>query len=189
MRNTARLLGTLATAALAACSSPTMLADVATTPAENRSFSEVSDDAGIKLKINEALLSNQYRDLFFDVSSIVYQGRVLMTGKVKSDIDRQRATELVRAIPGVKEVLNDVQVTTEGGILSSANDTFIETELKVRLVAAKEVKSIDYRWTAVNGVVYLMGYARSDAEANKAIDVIRNTKYVKQVVPHVWTKP
>jgi osmotically-inducible protein OsmY len=59
----------------------------------------------------------------------------------------------------------------------------------VRLVAASDVKSINFRWTAVNAVVYLMGYARTDAEAQKAIDVARNTKYVKQVVPHIWTQP
>lgn len=181
---------TILTAVLAAgCSNPTMVADVATTPAENRSFSEVSDDAGIKLKINTALLSSAYRDLYFDVSSIVYQGRVLMTGKVRSETDKTRAGELVRNIPGVREVFNEVQVNVPGGLVSSTNDAFIETEIKVRLVGTKEVKSIDYRWTAVNGIVYLMGYARSEAEAQKAVEVIRNTKYVKQVVPHVWTRP
>ena len=140
-------------------------------------------------RINEALLSSQYRDLFFDVSSIVYQGRVLLTGKVKTEADKARATQLVRDVPGVKEVFNEVQVNVPGGLVSSTNDAFIETELKVRLIATKEVKSIDYRWTAVNGVVYLMGYAKSAAEAQKAIEVVRNTKYVKQVVPHVWTQP
>jgi len=174
---------------LGACSNPTMLADVATTPAENRSFSDVTDDAGIKYGINERLLSSQYRDLYFDVSSIVYQGRVLLTGKVKTDTDRARAEQLARSIGGVKEVFNDIQVTSQGGFFDSANDAFIETEIKVRLVGTKDVKSIDYRWTAVNGAVYLMGYARSQAEANKAIDVVRNTKYVKQVIAHVWTQP
>jgi osmotically-inducible protein OsmY len=174
-----RTIGIVATALGAGCSNPTMLADVATTPAENRSFSQVSDDAGIKLKINEALLSSQYRDLFFDVSSIVYQGRVMLNGKVKTAADKTRAGDLVR----------NIQVNVPGGLVSSANDTFIETELKVRLVGASGVKSIDFRWTAVNGIVYLMGYARSDAEAQKAIDVARNTKYVKEVVPHIWTQP
>ena len=189
MRAGWRVLGIAVTAVVAGCSNPTMLADVATTPAENRSFSEVSDDTGIKLKINEALLSSQYRDLFFDVSSIVYQGRVLLTGKVKTDADKQRAGNLVRNIPGVRELFNEIQVNVPGGLVSSANDTFIETEIKVRLIGTKGVKSIDFRWTAVNGIVYLMGYARSDAEMQTAIDVVRNTKSVKQVVPHIWTKP
>jgi osmotically-inducible protein OsmY len=184
-----RVFVILAAALGAGCSNPTMLADVATTPVENRTFAEVSDDAGIKLKINTALLSSAYRDLYFDVSSIVYQGRVLLTGKVETEADKARASQLVRDIPGVREVFNEVQVNVPGGLVSSTNDAFIETEIKVRLIGTKEVKSIGYRWTAVNGIVYLMGYARSDAEAQKAVEVIRNTKYVKQVVPHVWTKP
>jgi osmotically-inducible protein OsmY len=188
-RNLARLLACLGTAFLAGCSNPTMLADVVTTPAESRSFDDVTDDAGIKLKINQALLSSQYRDLFFDVSSVVYQGRVLLTGKVNNDIDKLRASNLVRDIAGVKDLFNEIQVNVPGGLVSSANDAFIETEIKVRAAGVRDVKAIDYRWTAVNGAVYLIGYARSDAEAQKMIDVVRNTKYVKQVVPHIWTQP
>jgi osmotically-inducible protein OsmY len=185
----ARVFACLATALLAGCSNPTLLADVVTTPAESRSFDEVTDDAGIKFKINEALLSPQYSDLFLDVSSIVYQGRVLLTGKVKTDIEKLRAANLVRDIAGVREIFNDIQVDVPGGLVSSANDAFIETEIKVRSAGVDGLKPIDYRWTSVNGVVYLIGYARNSAEANKMIDVIRNTKYVKQVVPHVWTQP
>ena len=189
MRAALRIFGIFATAVTAGCSNPTMLADVATTPAENRSFTQVSDDAGIKLKINEALLSSQYNDLFFDVSSIVYQGRVLLAGKVKTDADKARAEALVRNVPEVKQIFNEIQVNVPGGLVSSTNDAFIETEIKVRLVGTKDVKDVDYRWTSVNGTVYLMGYAQSDAEAQRAIDVIRNTKYVRQVVPHIWTQP
>jgi osmotically-inducible protein OsmY len=176
-------------AALTACSNPTAWLDVATTPAESRSFTDVTEDSRIKLAISDRLLSNQYRDLFFDVSSIVYQSRVLLTGKVASEQDKARATELARSIGGVKEVFNEIQVTREGSIWNAANDTFIEAEIKARLLGARDVKSIDYRWTAVNGVVYLVGYAKSDAEARRAVDVIRHTKYVKQVVAHVWTQP
>jgi osmotically-inducible protein OsmY len=176
------------TAALGACSNPTAWLDVATTPAEDRSFTDVTEDARIKLAISDRLLSSQYRDLFFDVSSIVYQGRVLLTGKVKSEQDKARATELARSIGGVKEVFNEIIVAGDN-LANAANDTFIEAEIKARLLGTRDVKSIDYRWTAVNGTVYLIGLARSNAEARRAVEVIRNTKYVKQVVAHVWTQP
>jgi osmotically-inducible protein OsmY len=166
-----------------------VIADVVTTPAEDRSFSQVSDDSGIKYSINEALLSSRYRDLYFDVSSAVYQGRVLLTGKVKTEADKQRAGNMPRDISGVKEVFNEIQVNVPGGLVSSSNDAFIETEIKVRAADVPDLKAIDYRWTAVNGVVYLMGYARDGAEAQKMINVVRTTKYVRQVVPHIWTQP
>lgn len=187
MRTTACFLAGFVTTLLAGCSNPTVIADVVTTPAEDRSFTQVNDDTGIKLKINEALLSSRYNDLYWDVSSIVYQRRVLLTGKVKTEADKQRAGNMPRDIAGVREIFNEIQVNVAGGL--SSNDAFIETEIKVRAADVAELKAIDYRWTAVNGVVYLMGYARSDAEAQRMIDVVRNTKYVKQVVPHVWTQP
>jgi osmotically-inducible protein OsmY len=173
---------------LAACQNPTAWLDVASTPAESRSFSEVTDDSRIKLAISEGLLSNQYRDLYLDVSSIVYQRRVLLTGKVGSEQDKARATEMVRSIGGVKEVFNEI-IVASGSLANAANDTFIEADIKARLVGTRDVKSIDYRWTAMNAVVYLVGYAKTDAEAQRVVDVIRNTKYVKQVVAHVWTRP
>ena len=188
MRMTACYLAGLATL-LAGCSNPTVIADVATTPAEDRTFTQVNDDTSIKYRINEALLSSRYRDLYFDVSSIVYQGRVMLTGKVKTEADKQRAGNMPRDIRGVKEIFNEIQVNVPGGLVSSSNDGFIETEIKVRASDVDGLKAIDYRWTAVNGVVYLMGYARDGAEAQKMIDVVRTTKYVKQVVPHVWTQP
>jgi osmotically-inducible protein OsmY len=186
---TACFLAGLATTLLAGCSNPTVIADVVTTPAEDRSFADVSADSGIKLKINEALMSSRYNDLYWDVSSIVYQRRVLLTGKVKSEADKLRAGNMPRDISGVKEIFNEVQVNVTGGLVSSSNDGFIETEIKVRAGDVPELRDINYRWTSVNGVVYLMGYARSDAEAQKMIDVARNTKYVRQVVPHIWTQP
>jgi osmotically-inducible protein OsmY len=187
MQIAARILACLAPALLAGCANPTVIADVATTPGESRTFTQVNDDSSIKLGINEALLSSRYRDLYFEVASAVYQGRVLLTGKVRTEADKQRATNMVRDIPRVKEIFNEIQVNVPGGL--SSNDAYIETEIKVRAADVPELKAIDYRWTAVNGVVYLIGYAKSDAEAQRMIDVIRNTKYVTQVVPHVWTQP
>ena len=175
-------------ATLTACQNPTALLDVASTPAESRSFSDVADDSRIKIAITDGLLSSQYRDLYLDVSSIVYQRRVLLTGKVESEQDKARATELVRSIGGVKEVFNEI-IVASGSLANAANDTFIEADIKARLLGTRDVKSIDYRWTAMNAVVYLVGYAKTDAEARRVIDVIRNTKYVKQVVAHVWTQP
>jgi osmotically-inducible protein OsmY len=178
----------LMSATLVACQNPTAWLDVATTPAESRSFTDVTEDTRIKLAISDRLLSSQYRDLYRDVSSTVYQSRVLLTGKVKNEQDRARATELARSIGGVKEVFNET-IIASGSLANATNDTFIEAELKARLLGTRDVKSIDYRWTAVNGTVYLIGYAKSEAEARRAVEVIRNTKYVKQVVTHVWMQP
>ena len=121
---------------LAGCSSPTMMLDAATTVAEDRSMSQVASDVGLKIDINTKLLSNKYRDLFLDVNTNVYENRVMLTGSVETTADKRRATLLVRGIKGVTKVINELQVTADGSLGDTANDLWIETKLKARLVGA-----------------------------------------------------
>ena len=142
------------------CSSPTAILDAATTVAEDRSMKRVRDDVAIKIDINAKMLARKYRDLFLEVSTNVYEGKVMLTGTVKTAGERRRATLLAAEVEGVKHIFNELQVA-EGSIEGTASDLWIETKLKARLVTERQVRSINYRWRAVNGVVYFIGAARS----------------------------
>ena len=174
---------------LAACTQPTSLVNVASSPAEDRSFDTLTADTAITLDINEVLLGEQYRDLFAEISTDVYERVVLLTGTVKFAQNKQRATDLVRSVKGVKRIVNELQVTSDYGIGPAANDLWIETKLKVLLLGTKDIRSINYRWRSVNGTVYLIGAARSQQEMNTVLDVIRRTERVKRVVNHAWVRP
>ena len=168
----------------AGCSSPTAILDAATSVAEDRSIDRLRDDAQIKIDINGKLLAEKYRDLFLEVSTNVYEGNVLVTGTVKSTSDRRRATLLISEVEGVKKIFNELQVS-EGSLEASASDLWIETKLKAQLVSEGEVRSINYRWRSVNGVVYFIGAARSREELVRVIQIARETKGVNKVVTHV----
>jgi len=174
---------------LAACTQPSGLINVASSPAEDRSFDTLSADTAITFDINEILLGEQYRDLFAEISTDVYERVVLLTGTVKFAQNKQRATDLVRSVKGVKRIVNELQVTSDYGIGPAANDLWIETKLKVLLLGTKDIRSINYRWRSVNGTVYLIGAARSQQEMNTVLDVIRRTERVKRVVNHAWVRP
>ena len=187
-----RWLGTCAVVVaglvLAGCSSPTMMLDAATTVAEERSMSQVASDVGLKIDINAKLLSNKYRDLFLDVNTNVYENRVMLTGSVETVSHKRRATLLARSIKGVTKVINELQVTDDGSLKETANDLWIETKLKARLVGAEGVSSINYRWRSVNGVVYFIGVAQNQGELAKVIRIARDTGHVNKVVSHVRIK-
>ena len=174
---------------LAACTQPTGLVNVASSPAEDRSLETLRDDTAIIFDINEVLLGEKYRDLFPEISTDVYEHVVMLTGTVKFARNKQRATELVRGIKGVKRIINELQVTKNYGIGPAANDLWIETKLKVLLLGTKDIRSINYRWRSVNGTVYLIGAARSQTELNTVLNVIRTTERVKKVVNHAWIRP
>lgn len=177
-----------ATLTLAGCTSPTMMLDAATTVAEDRTMSQVMTDVGLKIDINTKLLSKKYRDLFLDVNTNVYENRVMLTGSVETTSHKRRATLLVRGIKGVTKVINELQITEDGSLKDTANDLWIETKLKARLVGAKGVSSINYRWRSVNGVVYFIGVAQDRRELAKVIRLARDTNHVNRVVSHVRIK-
>ena len=174
---------------LAACTQPTGLVNVASSPAEDRSIETLRDDTAITFDINEILLGEKYRDLFAEISTDAYERVVLLTGTVKFAQNKRRASDLVRSVKGVKRIINELQVTSDYGISSAANDLWIETKLKVLLLGTKGIRSINYRWRSINGTVYVIGAGRSQRELNTVLDVIRKTERVKKVVNHAWVRP
>lgn len=159
--------------------------DAATTVAEDRRFSQVIADTEIKADINKRLLTQKNRDLFFDVSTDIYEGRVMLTGSVKIARDRQRAGALVNGLRGVRTLYNEIQVTNEGGFKNTANDSWISAKIKAKLLTEKGVKSINYKWNVINSVVYLIGRARSRLELNKVLALVKDTKHITRVVQHI----
>lgn len=159
--------------------------DAATAPASDRSMGQVVTDAEIVLDINKRLLAGANQDLFFDVTTNVYEGRVMLTGSVKTARDRQRAGALVNGLHGVRAVYNELQVAQPGGFKNAANDVWISTKIRAKLLAAKDIKSINYRWQTVNGVVYLLGRAQDRTELNRVIALIKDTEHVTGLTEHV----
>ncbi len=170
--------------ALTACTSPTGLIDAATTPAEDRSFADSSADAELKLTINKRFLDESGK-LFVDVNTVVYESRVLLTGKVENQAAHDTAERIVQQTPGVREVINELVVTTDRSFVSGVNDVAIEIKIKAQLVATKDIKSINYRWRSLAGTVYVIGAAQSSQELSSVLEVIRRIDGVRKVVNFV----
>lgn len=155
--------------------------------AEERSVGTQIDDATIKIAVNESLFSYD-QQLFQDVSTDVTEGRVLLTGKVTDPQDRVEAVRLAWQAQGVKEVINEIQVTDKGGIGSYMTDVRISNELRADLLFDRQVQAINFNVDTVGQVVYLTGIAQSQAELERVIDTARTISGVKQVVSHVRVK-
>ncbi len=162
--------------------------DAATTVAEDRQFSQVVTDTETKANITKRLLSEKNNDLFFDVSTDAYEGRVMLTGSVKTAQDRERAATVAQGLRGVKIVYNEIQVTDKGGFQNTANDLWINAKIKAKYLAEIGVKSVNLRWRVVNGTVYLLGFARSEKERRIAIGLAKDTNYVTGVIDHIAVK-
>jgi osmotically-inducible protein OsmY len=141
-------------------------------------------DAGIKGRINEAWF--QYNvETFSKLSTTVNQGRVLLTGVVQNPEDRVEAVRLVWQVPGVKQVINEIQVADSDGLPGFVRDNWITTRLRTAITFEKNVQSLNYSIDTVQGVVYLMGVAMNQAELDRVMGIARTIPNVKQVVSYV----
>jgi osmotically-inducible protein OsmY len=88
-------------------------------------------------------------------------------------------------VNGVKEVINEIKVSDEGGPGNYARDAWISAQLRSRLLFDKQIMSVNYSIDTVDQVVYLMGIARNQKELDVVINYARSLSYVKQVVNYV----
>lgn len=156
--------------------------DVGTMLAADRSLYNVADDFAIKTEITEAIFDEA---LLLTVSTDVYQGMVMLTGTVKDGDAKKRADKLARRVTGVREVFNEIQVTDGVGITATVGDLVIENKLKAYLLLAQGVSSINFRWRAVNGIVYFMGIAKSRKELDKVLSVA-HLHGVTKIITHIF---
>ena len=181
----------LASLGLAGCTVPGTLAGGTATAGvavvQERSVGSALDDAIITTAVGSNLLQYQI-DLVRAVEVEVVEGRVLLTGKVEQPDDRVDAVRLAWLAEGVVEVLNEIQVTDEGGIVNYARDTWIGTQLRTKLLLDMAVRAINYNIEVVNGVVYMIGIARDQGELERVTNHARTIKNVIKVVSHVRVK-
>jgi osmotically-inducible protein OsmY len=151
---------------------------------QDRGIKGAASDTAIRAEINHYWLQKD-QSLFGNCNLQIHEGRVLVTGAVKDADTRAEAIQLAWKAKGVREVINEIEVTNQGGVGAYARDTAIVTELRSKLLFAKDIQSVNYSIESVNGTVYVLGVAQDQVELDKALNIARNVNYVRRVVSHV----
>ncbi len=154
---------------------------------QERSVGDAVDDFTIRAELNK-LFFDENIDLLQSVSFSVIEGRVLLKGLVSKQEDRILALQIAWQASGVREVINAIQITDQGGIVNYARDTWISTQLKAEVLFDKDVYAINYNIETLNGIIYIIGIAQTTAELDKVIGHARRINNVKKVVSHVMLK-
>lgn len=172
--------------------------------AQASSWENESKDAWIDGKAETVLLMNTNLNNF-DINTDVKNGKVMLTGKVNSEVDKELAEELVLSLDGVTEVENDLTVielkdakdlTTvdqmnakhhdstmmDSDTESDLTDAKITTVITTRYLFDSEVGGTDIDVDTDNGVVTLKGTVESDAEKQLAMEIAKNAEDVRKVV-------
>jgi osmotically-inducible protein OsmY len=128
-------------------------------------------------------------DMAAGLDCSVFDGKVLITGTMKNPEWRVDAVRLAWQVDGVKEVHNEAQVSDKTSLSDDARDTWITTRLRSALTFDPNVRSLNYTIETVNGVVYLIGSARTQNELDRVTNQARNIPNVRKVVTYVDIRP
>ena len=160
---------------------------VATATVEERGLKGAANDLLTRAHITELWLTHS-EEMYTSLGMSVFEGRALLTGKVRTRRMRLDAVRLAWQARGIKEVINEIVVTEKGGIGEYARDTWVTAQLMGRLLFDGEVLAINYSIETVAGTVYLMGIAQNRIELDRVTNHARNIAYVRRVVNYVRFK-
>ncbi len=171
------------TALLSGCAAAVIAGAAAGTAAvyDRRTTGTFIDDEFIELKAMDAIGKDQelHEQAHLNVTS--FNNIVLLTGETPDEAQRQRVAELVRNLPKVRKVHNEIVVAAPSSMLSRTGDTWITGKVKTGLLNAHQMDATRVKVVTENGVVYLMGLVTRQ-EADAATDVTRQVDGVQRVV-------
>lgn len=110
----------------------------------------------------------------YDINVRVQDGIVHLEGMVDVLREKQRAQEIASGVDGVKDVENNLTVSTDGGITDGDVEFEIAEELRAHGIGTKEV------WVNVeSGVAHVKGKVASLGEAKAVVEAVADL-----LVPH-----
>ena len=161
--------------------------NVTTSSVKEKGIKEAISDGMIDAGINKEFLNHNI-NMFINVEIEVVEGRVLLTGSVKKSKHRLDAIKLSWKVLGVREVINEIDVTDKGGIKQYLIDVKIKTQIRYKVIADEDIASINYNFEVVNGNVYIIGIAENKKELKQVVEHINSIGGVLKVVSHAIMK-
>jgi osmotically-inducible protein OsmY len=116
-----------------------------------------------------------------NVNATSFNRRVLLTGQAPTEDEKKRIGDVVRGIPEVREVVNEMTVGPVLSMTTRGNDGLITSNAKARMVNNGKFSPNHVKVVTENNVVYLMGLV-TQAEGDAAAELVRGSSGVSRVV-------
>ncbi|HYU11448.1 MAG TPA: BON domain-containing protein [Stellaceae bacterium] len=152
--------------------------------AQERGVDGAFNDWEVQNDIQKGLMKAQ-QGLEEGITTTVYQGRVLLTGRVATPEMKMAAEQVAGRSPGVRALYDEIEVAPPSSTWDSTKDAWITARLRSELMLDGDVRSGNYTIDTTNGSVYLIGSARSPGELERATRIARYLPGVKRVVSYV----
>jgi len=136
------------------------------------------EDETIEVRAKAAVREQLGTRVRIDATS--YNRRVLITGDVPNEADKQAVERVVSGVQNVKDVVNAAVVMSTPSFWDRSNDLILTGKVRAAFIDVKLPQSA-VKVTTERAVVYLMGRVTED-EAKKATEAARSVSGVQRVV-------
>ena len=170
------------------CSGPQVMttgAGAAIAAAEDeKTLGDVFDDTSISIGIKDRVFMYE-AILITKIGVDVEKGKVLLTGILKDQNKRVEVVRLAWKQPGVKEVINEIEIEDTFNIKNYAEDKIIQVQLVGKVLADKNIKKLKYNFEVQNKVIFILGVTSDEAELERVFDHARSIKGVQDIISYV----
>ena len=156
-----------------------------------QSAGEVIDDSVLTSKVKVALIDDPTTKAG-QINVETYRGVVQLGGFVDNAQQKAQATKVARSVTGVKEVRNDLLVSTKPHATTGqdVDDSVLTTSVKAKLMDDSTTKAYEINVGTQKGVVQLTGFVDSTTMKARAGELARSVDGVKEVRNdlEIWQK-
>ena len=148
---------------------------------DRRTTGAVIDDQGVEFKAALAIFNNKdiYEQSHINVTS--YNGIILITGETLTEQLKQQVYDLVRIIPKVRTIHNELIIAAPSSLPSRSSDAWITSKVKAKITSDRQVDPFHIKVVTEHGIVYLMGIV-NQSESDRAVGITSNSAGVQRVV-------
>ena len=167
--------------ALSACT-PLLLGGAVMTgiaASDRRTTGAQVEDEGLEIKVASAVRQELGERVHLNVTS--FNRKVLLTGEVRGQADKERAEKLALSQENIQSVVNDLVVGPASSLTQRSKDLVTTSQVKAAFIDAKDLQVNSIKVLTERGTVYLMGRVTS-REAKRASDIVRGIGGVTKVV-------
>ena len=110
-----------------------------------------------------------------------FYSEVLLSGEVPTEAIKAQVEQVIRSMPDVRHVYNELSVGVARGYSSTVQDNYINSKLIAKALTNNNIKSSQVKTVTNNGVVYVMG-RMTPTQQSLVIDVANDTAGVTELV-------
>ena len=177
------LLRPTLTLLLAATVSGCAIATAGVTKGDERSFVGSIQDVNAG-RVIKARMRRAYDFKLTGIDVEVAEGIVLLSGNAPTQKDKIEAARIAWSARGIEQVGNEILIKGKQSFVRNTKDGILEKTVRTRLTADKLVKARNFNIETHDGIVYVMGVARTETELKRAAEIAATTKGARQVISY-----